>query len=209
MAAPSYVKQITTQLRQAKKKIQSINTMNQARNQPQTRRPTPKRATRNSDASESRTVNVKTTAIHHYESYSEVLTGRLWDTSTTASSEEQSSQSAPASYWSPQEKHHYDPPREQERTFAGNSDTTTDCMPELQDSSSSDEDNEPHQTFFFISKDKQRHPAFFSLHIGFIRHSQPAGEGLPCFSFKTDFFVAYGAERAVYCTPDLLCFLKL
>ena len=97
-----------------------------------------------SNASESRTVSVKTTAIHHYGSYSEPLTGRFWDTSTTASSEEQSSQSAPASYWSPQEKHHYDSPREQERTFAANSDTTTDCLPELQDSSSSDGDNEPY-----------------------------------------------------------------
>ena len=63
--------------------------------------------------------------------------------------------------------------------------------------------------FLFISKDTQTHPTFFSLHIGFIRHSQPAGESLPCFFFKTDFFVAYGAERAVHCTPDLLCFLKL
>ena len=63
--------------------------------------------------------------------------------------------------------------------------------------------------FLFISKDTQTHPTFFSLHIGFIRHSQPAGESLPCFFFKTDFFVAYGAEGAVHCTPDLLCFLKL
>ena len=55
----------------------------------------------------------------------------------------QSSQFVPASYWSPQKKHKYDSPLEPERTFNAKSDTNSDSMPELQDSSSSDEDNEP------------------------------------------------------------------